>query len=656
MKTIKSKIIVISALLTSIPILISGVVSNLLGWRNVYNITESTMTEIAIEAGESISWELKTIVNTAIAAGYVSELSDSSVSEEKKAEIIAAQASSEEAILGGFYIDSTGQGSNNRDHSAQAYFTNALNGKTTITDPIIAEGMSTIIISAPLYENGDPSSKPVGAVCFYANGQLLNDIVGRVKASENSSAFILNANGTYIASADGEKAMNAENVIEAYQTDSSLAPLAAVHENILKGEAGFEGYVHESRQYISYAPIPDTNGWMIAIDSPRGDFVSGLYNSVAVCLIIFAAALVIGGIVCVKLGTGIGDPVKVCTDRIKLLAQGDLTSPAPDITANDETGELAEASRKLVGDFSGIINDMGRMLKSMADGDFDINTEENEHYYVGEFSQLLEYVRNINMKLSDTLEQIHTSADQVSVGSDQVSGGAQTLSQGATEQASSIQQLSASINMISGMVTANARDAVEASGKTNEAGMIMSEANTKMEQLVAAMEEISTSSEEIQKIISAIEDIAFQTNILALNAAVEAARAGEAGKGFAVVADEVRNLAGKSAEAANSTTMLIQTTVDAINRGNSLVGEVADKMNDVQRSAGQVAEINGKISDASKTAAEAITQVTTGVDQISAVVQNNSATAEQSAAASEELSGQSNILKNLVDGFKLRRG
>ncbi|MGL4485098.1 MAG: hypothetical protein ACRCUS_09125, partial [Anaerovoracaceae bacterium] len=45
--------------------------------------------------------------------------------------------------------------------------------------------------------------------------------------------------------------------------------------------------------------------------------------------------------------------------------------------------------------------------------------------------------------------------------------------------------------------------------------------------------------------------------------------------------------------------------------------------------------------------------ITQGVDQISAVVQNNSATAEESAAASQELSGQAQMMKDLVGGFKL---
>ncbi|MBR3560448.1 MAG: methyl-accepting chemotaxis protein, partial [Oscillospiraceae bacterium] len=45
----------------------------------------------------------------------------------------------------------------------------------------------------------------------------------------------------------------------------------------------------------------------------------------------------------------------------------------------------------------------------------------------------------------------------------------------------------------------------------------------------------------------------------------------------------------------------------------------------------------------------------TGIDQISSVVQTNSATAEESAAASEELSGQANLLKELIGRFTLRQ-
>ncbi|MBD5141433.1 MAG: methyl-accepting chemotaxis protein, partial [Ruminococcus sp.] len=136
--------------------------------------------------------------------------------------------------------------------------------------------------------------------------------------------------------------------------------------------------------------------------------------------------------------------------------------------------------------------------------------------------------------------------------------------------------------------------------------------------------------------------------------AVEAARAGEAGKGFAVVADEVRTLAGESAEAAKNTTSLIENTVSCISKGNVLVADVANKMSNAMEATTVVADLNVKISDASKQAADSITQITVGIEQISSVVQTNSATAEESAAASEELSGQANMLKDMVSDFKIR--
>ena len=110
--------------------------------------------------------------------------------------------------------------------------------------------------------------------------------------------------------------------------------------------------------------------------------------------------------------------------------------------------------------------------------------------------------------------------------------------------------------------------AVETRGavqKSQEAMIRMSDAITK----------IKGSSDQTAKIIKTIDEIAFQTNLLALNAAVEAARAGDAGKGFAVVAEEVRNLAQRSAEAAKSTSALIEESQKNAERGVAVSSEAA---------------------------------------------------------------------------------
>jgi len=62
---------------------------------------------------------------------------------------------------------------------------------------------------------------------------------------------------------------------------------------------------------------------------------------------------------------------------------------------------------------------------------------------------------------------------------------------------------------------------------------------------------------QIDKMVMAIEDVSFRTNLLALNAAVEAARAGEKGAGFAVVADEVRTLAQSTNKSAKEIRSLV---------------------------------------------------------------------------------------------------
>lgn len=371
---------------------------------------------------------------------------------------------------------------------------------------------------------------------------------------------------------------------------------------------------------------------------------------VAVILFLSIALAVIIGL---YISNTVRKPIHQIEKATQKLAEGELEAAWVDYHAKDELGELADHIRSYIGAQKEIIFDIAHVLGDLSKGDFTTRPNALESY-LGSYKAILNAMKELRDKLSDTLLQINSSADQVSIGGEQVAAGSQTLAQGATEQACSVEELAASIAEISEQVSKTAQNAQVAREQTMQTGSSAADCNQQMKKMIAAMDEIDRSSYQIEKIIHAMEEIAFQTEILALNAAVEAARSGAAGKGFAVVADEVRRLANQSSDASKNTAVLIRSSIETVKNGMDIAAETAQALSQVVQSTHIASATVDSIADAAKQQAAFITQLTAGVEQISHVVQNNTATSEESAAASEELSGQALLLKSLVESFKLR--
>ena len=372
-----------------------------------------------------------------------------------------------------------------------------------------------------------------------------------------------------------------------------------------------------------------------------------LENATVMLIVLLVVMVVLCMGVTTVLSRAVSRPISQLTDAAKKLAAGALNIEI-DYYSKDEVGTLAEMFREMSGSMKAVIKDIGQQLGAMSNGDFTVAPRAE---YTGDYVSIKNALINIRESLSNTLNEINLSADQVFSGSAQVSDSAQTFSEGAADQAGSIEELAA--GEISFQVRETAANMEAARRLTAKAGEQVAVSNRQMEEMLLAMGEIGAKTEQIRAINNTIEEIAFQTNILALNAAVEAAHAGESGKGFAVVAGEVRRLAGKSTDAAKRTSDLIDGTVQAVEKGRKIANITAESLHNVVESTNEVLNTVDKIDEAAQHQAGSIVQVTQEIDQISYVVQNNSATSEESAAASEELSGQAQMLKELVGRFKI---
>ena len=315
----------------------------------------------------------------------------------------------------------------------------------------------------------------------------------------------------------------------------------------------------------------------------------------------------------------------------------------------DEVGMLANSAIGL----SEALQGFGELLDRVANGDMTVEAEVLNDKDVLSIS-LKKIIDNLNDVLSEINTTIKSASTHISSESRQIAESLQTFAKGSADQANTVRELSEHTGDIAEKTKTNADMANEASTLANTIKDNAEKSSRQMDDMMTAVNEINQASQSISKVIKVIDDIAFQTNILALNAAVEAARAGQHGKGFAVVAEEVRNLAAKSAEAAKDTGTLISDSMDKAVQGARIANETASSLADIVTGISESSEIISKIASASETQTSGIALINSGIDQVAAIVNQNSNIAHESASVAHELSGQSAMLENLVERFKLK--
>lgn len=513
-------------------------------------------------------------------------------------------------------------------------------GTTIISEPYVnsSDGQMISTVVTPIYES---NGEMLGVAAVDITVSVLDQIMAEKKLGDTGYFFLLTKAGTIMHAP--QDSVEGKSIYDINMPQNVI-------DTINKGEDKSFTYHYNGKKVYGHYSVIGNTGWSVLSAMPSAEYNEVVVQLMIAVILCFAIAIALLIFILNKIAAGIVKPLKNLKNVADKIADGDL-DVSVDVNADDEVGAVGKAITKTIvrlKDYIVYIDEITAVLNQVADGNLKFELKQE---YAGEFKKIKVGLENLSERLIGTLRNIDEASLQVAGGSDQIANGAQALADGATSQAATVEELQASVTEIAEQVDYNAGYTEQARKKMNVMTKELESGNQQMDLVVTAMNEISECSSQIEEIITSIESIASQTNLLSLNASIEAARAGEMGRGFSVVAGEVGKLSAESMGAVQTSTSLIQNSLQAVRHGTEIVNKTSEQLKQALTHVEELQGVIAEIDEASRRQNEQIQQIHLALEQVTEVVTDNSAMAEESAAASEQLSSQSQNLAEMLKEF-----
>jgi methyl-accepting chemotaxis protein len=360
-----------------------------------------------------------------------------------------------------------------------------------------------------------------------------------------------------------------------------------------------------------------------------------------------AAVILIVSVIAFFVGRSVSRPLKVMTNVMGELANGNLDIALPGLDRKDEIGAMAVAVDRFR------IRAAERAQQRAED-----KRKEDERLAAEHKAAMVALADQFEGAVGSIVERVSQASAELEACSGALSQTAQTTQQLTMTVTAASEQASANVEAVAGATEEMSSSVNEISRQVHESSRIASEAVQQAAKTDSRIAELTQAATRIGDVVALITAIAEQTNLLALNATIEAARAGDAGRGFAVVASEVKQLASQTAKATEEIGTQVAGMQAATNESVAAIKEIGGTIGRISEIAlaiaGAVEEQDSVTKDIARNVQQAAAGTSQVVSHIGEVNRGASETGSASAnllTSAQSLSGESHRLKSEVEKF-----
>ena len=187
----------------------------------------------------------------------------------------------------------------------------------------------------------DADGRYIGSVTASLTLKWLSEVCTELKPYPNSSAIMLDRNGTYIVHPDTAKQLSESIFSDA--APEARRQIEAMGKSMISGNSGMiETIVDGNDAFIFYRPL-HRNGWSIAIVCPASDVFARYNRMIIIVWVIITVGLILLLLFCYQIVRRAVQPLSQLDHAVRRIADGHFDEPLHKSSRRDSVGRLTNS-------------------------------------------------------------------------------------------------------------------------------------------------------------------------------------------------------------------------------------------------------------------------------------------------------------------------